>query len=136
MNESTTPPDQAGPEPATSTATAPYGRTAAQRAMVARLHQLAAALTARGLTVRVGDGTLLARNEAASGTGDPRGRALDPGLSQTVAVTARDDGTLHFHWCWAGATRGAPLELEYMTPADDIDGAARRIARVLALAGE
>ncbi len=55
--------------------------------------------------------------------------------SQTVAITARDDGTLHFHWCWSGATCGAPMELEYMTPADDIEGATRRIARVLAVTG-
>jgi hypothetical protein len=41
-----------------------------------RLNELAAALIAGGLTVRLGDGTLVARNPAASDTGDPRGKAL------------------------------------------------------------
>lgn len=108
-------------------------RAATARAMAARLNQLAGALMARGLKVRIGADALVARNPAASVTGDPLGRSMHPGLSQEVAVTAHDDGTLHFHWCWSGATRDAPRELEYMTPADDIDGAAEKIARVLAV---
>lgn len=108
-------------------------RAATARAMAARLNQLAAALMVRGLKVRIGEDTVVARNPAASVTGDPLGRSMHPGLSQEVAVTAHDDGTLHFHWCWSGATRDAPRELEYMTPADDIDGAAEKVARVLAV---
>lgn len=79
--------------------------------MLGRLHQLAAALTAHGLTVRAGGDSLFGKEPAAAQTDDPRGRALNPGLSQTVAVTARDDGTLHLHlhlhwcWSWSGAAR-------------------------------
>ncbi|MFL6056306.1 MAG: hypothetical protein ACJ72W_25915 [Actinoallomurus sp.] len=105
-------------------------------AMTARLNQLAAALMARDLKVRIGRDSLVARNPRAFDVDDPRGHAMNPGLSQTIAMAANEDGTLHFYWCWSGPTRGAPPELEYLTVADDIEGAAERIARVLALRGE
>ncbi|MEV0403287.1 hypothetical protein [Actinoallomurus sp. NPDC050550] len=72
----------------------------------------------------------MAWNPAASATGDPRGQAMNPGLSQYVAI-ASDDGSLNWYWCWTGPARDAPLESEYMCPAEEIDRAADLIARVL-----
>jgi hypothetical protein len=115
------------PSAGTSDSTAHIMRT--------RLNELAAALIAGGLTVRLGDGTLVAKNPAASDTVDPHGKAMNPGLSQTVTLTVHDDGTLHWYWCWSGPTRNAPLEPEYMCGAEQIDRAAGKIGRVLALAG-
>lgn len=98
-----------------------------------RLNDLAAALIAHGLKVRVGQGALVAKNPAASATDDPRGKILNPGLSQDVAIAAHDDDTLHWYWCWTGPTRDAPLEMEYMCMAEEIDQAAERIGHVLRL---
>lgn len=101
-----------------------------ERTIKARLDELAAALTSRGLSVRVGASALMAWNPAASQTDDPRGQAMNPGLSQYVAL-APDDGSLHWYWCWTGPTRDAPLETECMCPAEEIDRAAALIAKVL-----
>lgn len=97
----------------------------------ARLDELGAALIARGLTVRVGNGGLIAKNPAASATDSPLGKALNPGLSQAVALTGHGDGSMHWYWCWTGPTRDAPLETEYLGPASEIEPAAEKISRVL-----
>jgi hypothetical protein len=93
---------------------------------------------ARELKVRVDDrqGLLVAKNPAAEETGDPRGRHMNPGLSQTVALSEHDDDSLHWYWQWSGAERGAPPEYEYMCPAGDVDAAAGKVAQVLRLIDE
>jgi hypothetical protein len=98
------------------------------------LQDLATVLTARGLTVRVHDraGVLMARNEAAGGD-DPVGRAMNPGLTQIVALS-NDSGSLAWYWQWTGPTRDAPPEYELLCPADAIAEAGERVARVLAVA--
>lgn len=100
-----------------------------------RLGELAAALTARGLGVRVDErgGRITARNAAAE-TDDPRGRAMNPGLSQDVVLSVHDDESLHWYWAWTGARRGAPAEYEYLCPAEEIETAAAKVAAVLRLA--
>jgi hypothetical protein len=103
-----------------------------------RLHEFAAALMARDMNVRVDErrGALVAKNPAAEQTGDPPGRHMNPGLSQTVALSVHDDNTLHWYWQWSGADRGAPPEYEYMCPAGDADAAAGKVAQVLRLIDE
>ena len=101
-----------------------------------RLRALAAALKERGLSVRIGKGALVARNPAASHTADPVGRAMNPGLSQYVALSEREDGSLHRYWCWAGPERDSPLEMEHMCPAGEIERAAGLIANVLRAGAE
>jgi hypothetical protein len=101
-----------------------------ERAIRTHLDELAAALRSRGLAVRVGTSALMAWNPAASATDDPRGQAMNPGLSQYVAI-APDGGSLNWYWCWTGSTRDAPLETEYMCPAEEIERAADLVARVL-----
>ena len=98
------------------------------------LRDLATALTARGLTVRVHEraSILVARNEAVRGD-DPLGRAMNPGLTQIVALS-NDSGTLAWYWQWSGPTRDAPPEYELLCPADAIAEAGERVARVLAMA--
>lgn len=96
------------------------------------LRDLATALAARGLNVRVGKGALTARNPAVTGT-DPCGKLLSPGLSQTVALTRDDDGVPAWYWAWTGPARDSPLELEYLCAAVDIERAAERIAHVLSV---
>ncbi|WP_146778722.1 hypothetical protein [Actinomadura craniellae] len=60
---------------------------------------------------------------------------MSPGLRQDIACLRRDDagGALWWHWVWSGPTRDAPGELEPLCPADEIETAAERITRVLAL---
>jgi hypothetical protein len=101
-----------------------------ERTVRARLDELAAALRGHGLEIRVGTSALMAWNPKASATEDPRGQGMNPGLSQYVAI-APDDGSLHWHWCWTGPTRDAPLETEYMCPAEQIDRAVTLITKVL-----
>ncbi|WP_345433931.1 hypothetical protein [Actinoallomurus vinaceus] len=101
-----------------------------EQAIRARLEELAEVLRGRGLAVRIGTSALVAWNPAASATDDPRGQAMNPGLSQYVAI-APDGGSLNWYWCWTGPTRDAPLESEYMCPAEQIDRAATLIAKVL-----
>jgi hypothetical protein len=107
------------------------GSTVTAQMIRTRLNDLAAALMAHGLKVRVGKTALVAKNPAASDTDDPRGKILNPGLSQDVALATHDDHTLHWYWCWTGPTRDAPLEMEYMCTAEDIDQAATKISGVL-----
>ncbi|MEV5710044.1 hypothetical protein [Actinoallomurus sp. NPDC052274] len=106
-----------------------------ERAIRARLDELATALRGHGLEVRAGTSALMAWNPRASMTDDPRGAAMNPGLSQYVAI-APDDGSLHWYWCWTGPTRDAALETEYMCPAEQIDRAAALITKVLHVADE
>jgi hypothetical protein len=106
--------------------------SAMARQIRTHLNELAAALIARGLTVRVGRGGVSAANPA-SRAEDPLGDVLHPGLSQEVALSVHEDRTFHWYWAWSGPTRDAPRELEYMLPAADIAEAAARIARVLAV---
>ncbi|MEV5749984.1 hypothetical protein AB0L00_19355 [Actinoallomurus sp. NPDC052308] len=100
----------------------------------ARLDELAEALRNQSLAVRVGTSALVAWNPAASVTDDPRGQAMNPGLSQYVAI-APDGGSPHWYWCWTGPTRDASLETEYMCPAEEIDRAATLITKVLRVDG-
>ena len=97
------------------------------------IEALSRALVARKLEVHTQAGARVrAKNAATAGSG-PAGEALNPGLSQTVECsTAEADGRLWWWWLWSGPTRDAPPELEPLCPADEIDLAADRIARVLA----
>ncbi|WP_345435271.1 hypothetical protein [Actinoallomurus vinaceus] len=101
-----------------------------------RLDELSAALAERGLTVRIGTGALVAWNPAASRTDDPAGRAMNPGLSQYVALCGHEDGSLNWYWCWTGPTRDAPLETEHLCAAEEIDYAADLMAKVLRIDDE
>ncbi|MFL6053099.1 MAG: hypothetical protein ACJ72W_09315 [Actinoallomurus sp.] len=70
-----------------------------RQSIKARLQELASALVARDLRVGV-DGRkaiLTATNPVASDTEDPRGRAMNPGLSQKIALCLHEDDTLHFY---------------------------------------
>jgi hypothetical protein len=98
------------------------------------MEDLAAMLRARGLTVRVHDraGVVMVRNEAAE-PDDPRGRIINPGLSQVVALSLHE-GALTWFWQWSGPTRDAPPEYELLGPADATAEAGERICRVLSLA--
>ncbi|GAB3965113.1 hypothetical protein GCM10029978_027130 [Actinoallomurus acanthiterrae] len=111
----------------------PDAATSMDRAQLvkARLDELGAALTERGLTVRIGAGALVAWNPAASQTDDPTGRSMNPGLSQYVALCGHEDGSLQWYWCWTGPTRDAPLETEHMCAAEEIEYAADLMAKVL-----
>ncbi|MEV5707320.1 hypothetical protein [Actinoallomurus sp. NPDC052274] len=106
-----------------------------ERVIRARLDELAEALQSQGLAVRVGTSALVAWNPSASATDDPRGQVMNPGLSQYVAI-APDGGSLHWYRCWTGPTRDAPLETEYMCPADELDRAASLITKVLRVDGQ
>ena len=96
------------------------------------IEALSRALVARKLEVHTQAGARVrAKNAATAGSG-PAGEALNPGLSQTVECsTAEADGRLWWWWLWSGPTRDAPPELAPLGPADEIDRAAARIARVL-----
>lgn len=87
------------------------------------------------IAVTFGDAKLALQHGEPLDSG-PAGKALNPGLSQTVECsTAEADGRLWWWWLWSGPTRDAPPELEPLCPADEIDLAADRIARVLAERG-
>jgi hypothetical protein len=103
-----------------------------------QLQELAAALMALDMNVRIDErrGALVAKNPAAEQTGDPRGRHMNPGLSQTVALSVHDDDSLHWYWQWSGAERGAPPEYEHMCPAGEVEIAAGKVAQVLRLVDE
>lgn len=58
---------------------------------------------------------------------------MNPGLSQKIALCLHEDDTLHFSWCWSGATRQAPPEYEYLCAAGETEQDARKISRVLAV---
>jgi hypothetical protein len=97
---------------------------------------LVAALRQRGL-VAEGHPTewaVRARHPAAeAGGGDPRGRALSPGLRQEVRCRRGADGGWWWYWVWSGATRHSEPELEPLCPLSAVETAADRIARVLAV---
>jgi len=97
---------------------------------------LAEVLTARGFTVSVRASTgdvLSARNRAADArTGNPLGVVLSPGLVQTVACRPHADGGLWWHWVWLERENDAP-EYEPLCPAAEVETAAERIGRVLAV---
>jgi hypothetical protein len=96
------------------------------------LYALASALIQRGLHVTVGrDATVEARHPGVAGS-TVVGRALCPGLRQTVALRPHE-GALWWQWVWSGPARDAPPELEPLCPAVEIERAAERIAVVLAL---
>ncbi|GLW65537.1 hypothetical protein Arub01_37810 [Actinomadura rubrobrunea] len=102
-----------------------------------RVAALVTALNARGLAGKADkDGAVLAANPAGEPDGgDPRGRAMSPGLRQEVRClrNARDGGRLWWYWAWAGPTRQSPADLEPLCPAADAEIAADRIAKVLAV---
>ncbi|WP_345434436.1 hypothetical protein [Actinoallomurus vinaceus] len=101
-----------------------------ERVIRTRLNELAMALRCHGLEVRIGTSALMAWAPKASMTDDPRGEAMNPGLSQYVAI-APDGGSLNWYWCWTGPARDSPLEAEYMCPAEQIDRATTLIRKVL-----
>ncbi|MCW2948406.1 MAG: hypothetical protein JWR24_5123 [Actinoallomurus sp.] len=97
--------------------------------------RLAPMLMRQGLqVVAQRNGFVEVRNPSGNRTTDPLGRALNPGMKQSIALGDRD-GVLWWHWVWSGVTRDAPPEYEPMCAADDLDEVARRLAVVLAVAG-
>lgn len=98
---------------------------------------LVTALDDRGLVAEpIGTRMVRAKNIAADAPGDDaRTAAMSPGLRQTVLCERGDSGEFAWFWMWAGPTREAPPEAEYLGPAADTDEAADRIARVLRLDG-
>ncbi|MFB9194673.1 hypothetical protein ACFFWA_16945 [Actinomadura verrucosospora] len=95
---------------------------------------LVADLERRGLAAEVIDhGAVRACNPAGEpGAGDPRARALSPGLRQEV-VCRTHRGALWWWWVWSGPDRRALSELEPLCPAANTAFAGERIARVLAV---
>jgi hypothetical protein len=73
---------------------------------------------------------LIARNPLVTGS-DPR--MPSPGLAQSVVLARDQAGTPVFAWLFDGAERGT-WEPCPLGPADDVEAAARAIARVLATA--
>lgn len=101
-----------------------------------RRQALSAALSARGLEVRIlANGTVRVRNMGGEPglDGDPVGQVMAPGLRQDVECAPHNDGAVWWFWAWSGAERDSPPELEPICPAGEIDKAAERIARVLAV---
>ncbi|WP_339156578.1 hypothetical protein [Actinomadura luteofluorescens] len=94
---------------------------------------LVADLERRGLAAEVMDhGAVRARNPAGEPeVGDPRARALSPGLRQEVVCRPHRGGL--WWWMWSGPGRRAVSELEPLCPAANIAFAGERIARVLAV---
>src|SRR4051812_13868091 len=82
-----------------STTDSREGAPQLERAIRAQLDELTEVLRGHSLAVRTGTSALVAWNPAASATDDPRGQAMNPGLSQYVAI-APDGGSLHWYWCW------------------------------------
>lgn len=107
----------------------------------AYLERLAAALRDRDLRVAM-NGALLRASNLAAGADDPRGQAMNPGLSQDVMLRQVPDRGLVWCWVWEAlrpTVYGAampPPDVEPLCPADDIDEAARRIAAVIRHRGE
>ena len=95
---------------------------------------LVADLERRGLVAEViGNGLVRVRNPAGEpDVGDPRVRALSPGLRQEVLCRPHR-GALWWWWVWSGPTRHALSELEPMCPVLNTAFAGERIARVLAV---
>ena len=97
---------------------------------------LIAALDQRGLTAKPwGPSAVLAVNPHGEPAPDnPLGQAMSPGLRQEIRCRPHGpDGTLWWHWVWTGPTRKSEPELEPLCPLWDIEHAADRIRRVLAL---
>ena len=113
------------------------GSDASPETVATFVEGLTAVLADRGLIAEVfGARTVWAKNRAADPPGaDPRAVAMSPGLRQTVTCQPDDAGRLAWFWVWSGPTRDAPSELEYLCPAEHLDQAADRIARVLCLEG-
>ncbi|PKK12521.1 hypothetical protein [Thermomonospora sp. CIF 1] len=96
---------------------------------------LVSALEARGLVGAVyRGGVVRVLNPAGEPDGgDPCG-LMSPGLRQEVRCLRNpDDGALWWYWAWAGPTRQSPPDLEPLCPAADVETAADRIAKVLAV---
>jgi hypothetical protein len=115
------------------------GSDATPEIVVLYLEALAAALVERGLVAEVfGSRMVWAKNGAADppAGGDPLAlMMMSPGLRQTVVCQRDDSDRLAWFWVWSGPTRDAPPEHEYLGPAEYVDQAADRIARVLCLEG-
>lgn len=96
-------------------------------------------LIRRGFTVTTRAGQMVsARNGAADPPpGDSLARALSGGLMQPVVCGPREGGReLWWFWVWSGPTRDAPPEYEALCPAAQIETAAEKISRVLAVPGD
>ncbi|MFV2179893.1 hypothetical protein ACFHW2_21320 [Actinomadura sp. LOL_016] len=91
-------------------------------------------VTARGLVADVmGHGTVRVENPAGGPEeGNSLGQLMHPGLRQEIACRHRD-GVLWWWWVWSGPTRRSPHELEPLCPISDVQTAADRLARVLAV---
>ncbi|GAA3219985.1 hypothetical protein [Actinocorallia longicatena] len=94
---------------------------------------LEARLRAFGLAVAVGESSLIARNIRESEGATAAGRAMNPGLRQEVTCQPDAAGVPWWFWVWQGPTRDAPGELEPLCPAANLEWAAERITRVLAM---
>jgi hypothetical protein len=112
-------------------------------AMQTYMDRLAAALNARSLRVAIRGTALTAANPAVR-TDDPQGKAMTPGLSQSVLLRPTGQG-MAWYWVWptpppAGRPEpGAPEPeptIELLCPAGDVERAARLIANVVSLRNE
>jgi hypothetical protein len=96
---------------------------------------LISALTKRGINATpTGRSAVVAKNIMAEPAGDdPRGQLMSPGLRQEVICRPRSDSALWWHWVWSGPDRNSPPEYEPLCPIEDVETAAARITRVLAV---
>lgn len=97
---------------------------------------LVTALQTRGLTATfTRHGSVLAKNPAGEPAAHDRlGQLMSPGLKQEVVCRPHGaDHELWWFWAWTGPARKSPPELEPLCPIQDVEHAAERIARVLAV---
>jgi hypothetical protein len=95
------------------------------------LDDLQDALETRGLRVlRHPRAYLTVLNEATGGD-TPTDRAMNPGLSQAIAL-GPDGDALAWFWMWAGPTRDDPPEYERIATVCAIADVVERVDRVLA----
>jgi hypothetical protein len=95
---------------------------------------LVEALTDLGLSAeRFGASMVWAVNRAADppAGSSPHAVRLSPGLRQVVQCRVDDMG--NFGWFWVWSSPGALPTYEWFAPAEEIDAAAGKIARVLAV---
>lgn len=101
------------------------------REQQSRTELLSRKLLERGFSVApLLAGGITVRNVAGASDAAVRYPAM---LRQEVTCLAYESGMLWWFWVWRGADGAETPDLEPMCPAADVDGAAARIAHVLAL---
>jgi hypothetical protein len=101
----------------------------------AMVEMLVRALEDLGLAAEpFGANMVWAANRSADPPCHPIAAQMSPGMRQTVLCRANGNGRLAWWWIWT-ATDGAP-EYEWLCPAAEINVAAVKIARVLAVRPE